>query len=231
MKINADEPLKPQPVEEPHPMDRASAKNAWHDFTRIFGFVVAVIVGAWAINTFIFQSFDVVGPSMEPTLEGQNGSDRVLVNRLPVTFARLQGKPYVPKRGDIIVFKSTALTSTGQPEYIVKRVTGLPGERMVVKDCHLYVHNQEHPEGFDPYPTFKNLAPNDKEVNPCVAGEGTDITVPQGEIFVDGDHRYGNYSTDSRNGGGRPSLGTIPFENIVGPVGVRLWPVNKIKLF
>ena len=210
---------------------KADKRKFWHDILSLTGFVVSVIVGAILVNSFIFRSFDVVGPSMEPTLEGRGYSDRLIVNRLPVAWANLQGKPYQPKRGDIIVFESNLLTTTGQPEYVVKRVTGLPGERITVNNCHLYVHNQQHPDGFDPYPTFKNLAPDDKKVNPCVAGDGTDITVPQGEVFVSGDHRVDDYSTDSRNGSGRSSLGTIPFNKIVGPVALRIWPFNKLKVF
>ena len=93
------------------------------------------------------------------------------------------------------------------------------------------MYNSQHPEGFDPYDSFTNLAENDAEYNQCVNGDGTDVTVPDNEIFVVGDHREGNYSMDSRDGGGRASLGTIPLDDIVGPVAMRIWPLNKITVF
>ncbi len=76
-----------------------------------------------------------------------------------------------------------------------------------------------------------NLASDDKQINTCVDGEGTDVTVPKGRVFVTGDHRVGNYSMDSRNGDNRATLGTIPLEDIVGPVAMRIWPLNSIKFF
>lgn len=227
-------PLVKSGVERPQPIATGQRSSAWlHDFASIIGFIVVVVVGAVLINNFIFRSFDVVGPSMEPTLEGEGSSDRLIVNRVAVTLANLQGKQYTPSRGDIIVFKNpnhNPLEGTGD-EYIVKRVTGLPGERVTVSDCTLKVYNNEHPDGFNPYPSFTNLASNDKEVNTCVDGEGTDVTVPNGEVFVTGDHRIGNYSMDSRNGEGRASLGTIPLEDIIGPVALRIWPLNNITIF
>lgn len=59
--------------------------------------------------------------------------DRLIVNRLPVTWSSLKGKTYVPARGEIIVFKNPRYTLGADDEYIVKRVIGLPGERVVLK--------------------------------------------------------------------------------------------------
>lgn len=230
-KLNT--PLVASVYEQPNPVGKKEAPSWFRDVVSLLVFIAVILVGAWLINHFVFQSFNVVGPSMEPTLEGENGvSDRLIVNRLPLTAAALSGKQYVPNRGDIIVFRNPLHGSTNAgDEYIVKRVIGLPGERVVVSDCELTVYNSQHPEGFDPYDSFTNLADNDAEYNQCVNGDGTDVTVPDDEIFVVGDHREGNYSMDSRNGGGRASLGTIPLDDIVGPVAMRIWPLNKVTLF
>ena len=72
------------------------------DVIGIVVFVLAVALGTIVINTFIFRSFSVVGPSMEATMFT---GDRLIVDRLPVTAASLQGQPYVPRRGQVIVFK------------------------------------------------------------------------------------------------------------------------------
>lgn len=231
----ANQAQTPSPYERPNPVVRRDTTPGWfRDVVSLVVFIAVIVIGAWLINTFIFQSFNVVGPSMEPTLEGEGSSDRLIVNRLPVTAAKISGQQYTPSRGDIIVFKNPLHGSgTGQDEYIVKRVIGLPGERVTVDNCTLKVHNAEHSEGFDPYPDFKHLAKNDSEVNTCVDGDGTDVTVPTGQIFVTGDHRVSNYSMDSRTGENneRASLGTIPLEDIVGPVALRIWPFDKFTVF
>lgn len=227
-------PLVKSEVERPNPVGRNSLPNWFRDIVSIALFIVVIVIGAWLINTFVFQSFNVVGPSMEPTLEGEGSSDRLIVNRIPVTAAKVAGKTYEPGRGEIIVFKNPNHDPIlgGNDEYIVKRVIGLPGERVTVNKCELKVYNDDNPDGFNPYPSFDNLASNDKDINTCVDGDGTDVTVPKGQIFVVGDHRVGENSMDSRNAGGsRASLGTIPMDDIVGPVSIRIWPLNKFKFF
>ena len=72
------------------------------DAIGILIFIFAVIIGTIIINTFVFRSYHVVGPSMESTLFT---GDRLIVDRLPVTWANLMGKSYEPTRGSIIVFK------------------------------------------------------------------------------------------------------------------------------
>ena len=228
-----DVPLVATSIETPRPSVKRGPP--WlRDVLGLAGFIAVVIIGTVLINTFIFRSFNVVGPSMEPTLEGgvdNDPSDRLIVNRLPITIASIAGKQYVPDRGQIIVFQNPKWSRGQDDEFVVKRVIGLPGERVTVSNCELRVYNSDHPDGFNPYPDFKNLASNDKEYNGCVEGSGTDVTVPDDEIFVVGDHREGSYSMDSRNGDGRASLGTIPLENIVGPVTLRIWPFDKITSF
>jgi signal peptidase I len=186
------------------------------DAINIVVFVVLVVLGAVFINTFVFRSFSVTGPSMEKTLYTD---DRLIVNKLPVTWEHLIGKQYVPKRGEIIVFENPFYQPGRQDEFIVKRVIGLPGERVTVKDGVVTVYNNEHPQGFQPDKDFGG------EPGSPTSGDA-DRKVPAGELFVSGDHREGNFSLDSRNG-----LGTIPLYDVVGPVGVRIYPFNKIRFF
>lgn len=179
-------------------------------------FVVCVLIGTLLINSFVFRSYNVVGPSMETTLYT---GDRLIVNRLPVTWAALQGKSYIPERGQIIVFKNPRFHQGVEDEYIVKRVIAFPGERVVLKDGKYTVFNAQHIAGFNPDDM------NNGEPGSPTTGE-VDTTVPEGELFVSGDHRVGNYSFDSRNG-----LGTIPFFDVIGPVEYRIFPFNKIRSF
>lgn len=186
------------------------------DVLGLIVFVICVVIGTIFINTFIFRTFSVVGPSMESTMYT---GDRLVVNRLPVTAAQLQNKEYVPNRGQVIVFKNPNFTIGSPDEYIVKRVIGFPGERVVVKDGKITVFNAGNPAGFNPDDA------NNGEPGQPTSGE-VDTTVPEGTLFVAGDHREGNFSLDSRSG-----LGTIPYYDLVGPVGVRIWPINKIRTF
>lgn len=186
------------------------------DMINISIFVVLVLIGTLLINTFIFRSFSVIGPSMETTLYT---NDRLVVDRLPVTWAHLQNKSYIPERGQIIVFKNPLFSATMNDEYIVKRVIAFPGERVLLKDGQYTVFNKDSPDGFNP--------DDSNHGEPGVPTNGAiDEIVPEGELFVSGDHRQGNYSLDSRNG-----LGTIPLYDVIGPVSIRLFPFDKIRTF
>ena len=186
------------------------------DAISISGFVFCVVIGTIFINTFIFRSFSVVGPSMETTLYT---NDRLIVNRLAVTLTQLKNQDYKPSRGQIIVFKNPKYAEGLGDEYIVKRVIAFAGERVTLTDGKYTVFNKANPKGFNPDDQ------NDGEPGDYTTGS-VDTVVPKGELFVSGDHRIGSYSYDSRNG-----LGTIPIYDVVGPVCVRLFPFDKIRTF
>lgn len=186
------------------------------DIVSFVIFVVCVIVGTIFINTFVFRSFNVEGPSMETTLYT---GDRLIVNRLPVTWAQLKNKSYIPERGQVIVFKNPRYVEGQGEMYIVKRVIGFPGERVTLQDGTYKVYNQANPNGFNPDDN------NHGEPGSPTTGD-VDMVVPDDTLFVSGDHRTGDYSYDSRNG-----MGTIPYYDIIGPVSLRLYPFTKIRLF
>jgi len=192
-------------------------RHQWiRDASGLLFFALAVLVGTLLINTYVFRSFNVEGPSMEKTLYT---GDRLIVDRLPVTWAQLQNKQYVPNRGQIIVFKNPLFAVGNSDEYIVKRVIAFAGERVVLKDGKYTVYNSEHPDGFNPDDA------NHGEPGSPTSGN-VDTVVPEGTIFVSGDHRQGSYSLDSRNG-----LGNIPLFDIVGPVSFRIYPFTAIRGF
>lgn len=189
------------------------------DVVSLVLFIVCVVIGTILINTFVFRSYNVVGPSMETTLYT---GDRLLVNRLPVTWATIKNEQYMPERGDIIVFKNPRYTLGIEDEYIVKRVIAYPGERVVLEDGHFTVYNEQFPNGFNPDDD------NNGEPGSPTSGTANQI-VPDGELFVSGDHREGNFSFDSRNGD--QGMGTIPLYDVIGPVGMRIFPFDKIRTF
>ena len=209
------------------------------DLLSLAGFIVAVVIGTIFLNTFIYRSYNVVGGSMENTL---HGDDRVIVNRAAVSWAHFTGNEYVPERGQVIVFlnedeekvaeykaqgvehpMTCSVPSNVKDQYIIKRVIAFPGERVTVKDGVMTVYNDEHPDGFV-YDTEWRKSETDGPKE-HTSGE-VDIVVPDGELFVSGDNREGSNSWDSRNG-----LGTIPYCRIIGPVMLRLFPLDKIRTF
>lgn len=186
------------------------------DILGILSFIVAVTIGTTLINSFLFQTYTVVGGSMENTM---HDGDRVIVSRLQATWANIINENYSPKRGDIVVFKNPHYAPGQKDQYIIKRVIAFAGEKVRVKDGKMTVYNAERPLGFDVDANFKG----EPKTNTSHDGEWT---VPEDEIFVAGDNREGSNSYDSRSG-----LGTVPLYQIVGPVVLRIFPFNQIRTF
>lgn len=206
----ANQGQNPPQAEPTQPVAEKSHKEG--GFLSFALTLVAAFVLVQFINMFVFQSYKVFGSSMYPTLT--NG-DRLIISKIARTSSKITKNTFEPKRGEIIVFVDPI-----QPDLqLIKRVIGLPGERVVVADQKITVYNKENPNGFNP---------DDAEygkVLPPTSGN-TDITVPKGHLFVSGDNREGSNSLDSRN-----ELGTVPEGNIIGTLVVRVFPFDSAKFF
>lgn len=168
------------------------------------------------LTAFVFQSYQVDGQSMETTL---SHNDRLLVWKVPKSWSRITGNPYIPQRGDVVVFVDKELGSFGQDtsKQLVKRVIALPGERVTVEDGKVYVYNKENPQGFVPDDTL----PYGEAIQETIGEK--DVTVPEGSLYVLGDNRAN--SLDSR------SFGPIDANDIVGKLVMRVWPLGNTKTF
>lgn len=204
-----NDPLKPI-------LQKKETQDEPQSLTRSFFSTIVLIVGALAfalaINQFVFQSYEVEGSSMEPSLHNK---DRLIIWKMSRTWSRLTKDEYTPARGDVIVFHKP----DGSDEQLIKRVIGLPGERVVVHDGLMTVYNKQHPDGFRP-----DDAPYGKVLQPTTGN--VDVNVNTGEVFVSGDNRIPGASLDSRS-----SLGNVPLKLVVGKLALRLFPFQDFELF
>ncbi|HSE61695.1 MAG TPA: signal peptidase I [Candidatus Saccharimonadales bacterium] len=185
-------------------------------FASFIVFVVGVVIAAFLINSFIFQSYYVDGTSMTPTLQN---NDRLIIDKIERTFAGLQGKPYVPQRGQIVVLDSSIVGINGRDEQLIKRVIGLPGDTVSIRDGAVTIKNAANPDGFDV---------NNKlglKLQPTFVDTPMELNIPDGQVFVMGDNRIENGSYDSR------AFGPIEVNKIVGRLWARILPVDKAQLF
>jgi len=167
--------------------------------------LVLTLIIFFVIQTFIAQPYQVQQQSMERTLEpGQY----VLVDKLTPRWDDYG-------RGDIVVFNPPKTWTTENTPFI-KRVIGLPGDTVEVKDDGLVYVNGVAIE--EPY-TYKNA---EGVAEPTEVGDQTRWVVPEGELFVMGDHRQ--RSADSR------VFGTIPIGNVIGRAFLRYWPISTFGI-
>ncbi len=199
---------------QPTPV-HSNNKEGLKSILTTLGLLILAPLLAIFLTSFIFQSYEVDGPSMETTLYNQ---DRLVVVKVQRTWARLTGNEFIPNRGDVLVFNqpNSSLEGTSKRQ-LIKRVVALPGERVVITNGYVTVYNKDNPNGFSPDKTL----PYGKVINQT-EGE-VDMTVPANEVFVLGDNR-GN-SLDSRY------FGTLPASDIVGKLGLRVYPFNQTKVF
>lgn len=159
------------------------------------GAILTVVV---LVSTYIVQPFKVDGHSMESTYMD---TSQVFINKVPLTWVHIAGHEYAPSRGQVVIVRQIfGVTDDVQSadkvnEYLIKRVIGLPGERVVVHDGKITIINAEHPTGFDPDEGSKWQ----KTMHTETGGVDVDVILGKDEIFIAGDNRP--ESIDSRFNG------------------------------
>lgn len=166
--------------------------------------LVLTVVIFLGIQTFVAQPYKVQQSSMENTLLPDQ---YVLVDKLTPRWA-----PYV--RGDIIVFDPPATWSGANGVPFIKRVIGLPGDHVQLRDGKVYVNGDPLDE---PY-----IFTSDGARTEPAPGGPAEWLVPAGELFVMGDHR--DQSADSR------TFGPIEMSHVVGRAWLRYWPVERFGI-
>jgi signal peptidase I len=201
---------------EPVISDANNRASGWHELFSTIGILITALLVALFIINFVFRSYQVDGPSMESTLQNE---DKLIIWKVSRTWAKITGHDYIPNRGDVIVFTERGLSEYGQDDekQLIKRVIGLPGDRVVVAEGTITVYNKERPEGFQP----DRELPYGKKI-PTTSGD-INVTVGEGQVFVSGDNRPD--SLDSR------AFGPISADQIIGKLVLRVFPIDQAKVF
>jgi signal peptidase I len=204
-------------------------------FSETISVIVQALILALIIRTLLFQPFSIPSGSMRPTLlEG----DYLFVSKFAYgySYASLPFSPHLfsgriwsgaPERGDVAVFKHPQSNVD-----FIKRVIGLPGDRIQVKNGQLFINDEpvkresagqiddpDVTEKFGPVDVYVETLPNGVsyktlDLSPQSAGDNTrEYTVPEGHYFMMGDNR--DNSNDSRFG-----VGYVPLENFVGRANI-----------
>lgn len=178
----------------------------------ILAFVIIV-----PIRVFLFQPFFVQGASMEPNFED---GEYLIVNEFGYKETSIGAdnvqlfavKPFKNvQRQQVVVFRYPLDLS----KYFIKRIIGLPGEKVEIKSGQIKIYNQENPDGF--------ILNENQYLSPNLKTAGDQTVILKNEYFVMGDNRPN--SSDSR------SWGPVPQKDIVGLVLLRAWPLDKISIF
>lgn len=210
--------VAPAPPPQSPANRRPKRRSFWREALSSIAILLSAFLVALLLITYVFQSYVVDGPSMQETL---HDNDRLIVWKAPRTWATITGGHFIPSRGDIIVFNENGLSQFGQAgeKQLVKRVIGLPGDRVVVNNGRITIYNQRHPNGFNPDKALDYFA--DDRI-PFTGGH-IDVTLSSNHLFVAGDNR--SNSLDSR------AFGPIDADQIVGELVLRVLPLSDAKAF
>ncbi|MFZ5364850.1 MAG: signal peptidase I [Patescibacteria group bacterium] len=195
-KIETNDPIIPNKSRK-----RVFFEFVW-DLLKVACISLAIII---PVRYFLIQPFYVKGASMEPNLYDH---EYLIIDEISYRFNG-------PERGDIVVFKYPL----DQSQYFIKRVIGLPGEKVEVKDGMIYIYSTDQ-EG-----TARKYVLNETGyLDPSIKTYGNHaFTLAADEYFMLGDNR--TQSLDSR------TFGPVYRDLIMGKVWLRGWPFNRAMVF
>jgi signal peptidase I len=191
-----DQPVDDTPEATKRPRSALSVLLEW------IVVVAVAIASALLVSAYVVRQFAVEGRSMDATLAD---GDRVLVNRLSYRL-------HDPRRGDVVVLHRVQGEFTERD--LIKRIVGLPGEAVEIRDCSVYIDGRLLIEPYlDPVTVPNGCTDGGQQAYPFV--------VPEDHVFVMGDNR--DESGDSR------AFGAVPYDDLVGRAFVVVWPVGDWK--
>ena len=196
--------VEQNPNKKPTAPETAASGSAFGIVLEVIKIVAIALAIIIPVRYFLIQPFSVRGPSMEPTFFD---GEYLIVDELSYDLPN-----HAPRRGEVVVFRFPG----DQTQFYIKRIIGLPGETVEVKNGHVTIKNKDNPEGS----VLDESAYLDASV---VTTGNTVVTLGKDEYFVMGDNR--TQSSDSR------SFGAVERKLFVGRVGVRAWPFDRATTF
>ncbi len=162
---------------------------------------IALLAGLtiWLVRYFLFKPFYVKGESMEPNFYER---EYLIIDELTYRFR-------APERGEVVVIKAPI----AEKDFYLKRIVGLPGERVKVEDNKVIIYNQDFPQG--------NVV-EENYLNEQTPGS-ISVTLTSNQYFVLGDNRDASF--DSRR------FGPVEKTDIVGRTWLRGWPLTRVGVF
>ncbi|MEK3732124.1 MULTISPECIES: signal peptidase I [Paenibacillus] len=192
-------PESPNRGEGNGPENPKTGSNGWAtelwDWIKTIAIAFVIMV---LLNMYVFNLSMVKGESMQPTLVA---SERLFINKVVYHFSK-------PARGDVVVLKDPS-QGPDKKEFLVKRIVGVPGDTIEVKNQKLYVNGEAQVESYTDVPI------EDPGFQP--------VTLEEGHYFVMGDNRHLGKSKDSR------MFGSVKESDIVGRAEFIFWPISEIK--
>lgn len=184
---SGEEPFAPSGTAAPSP---SLVRHLLHSVRELLETIVPAIIIALLINIFLAQATRVYGQSMEPNL---HPDQRLVVEKLTYRL-------HAPRRGDVVVLRVSE-----QSDLLIKRVIGLPGDTVEIREGHVFVNGE---------------LLNEPYLADLTGGSYPPTYIPPLHVFVLGDNR--GFSNDSR------SFGMIPIDNILGKAWLSYWPPEQI---
>lgn len=189
----------------PYTAELVTQRPAFGCLFEIVETLVLTLIIFFVIQNFIAQPYQVKQQSMEQTLEPDQ---YVLVDKLTPRLDTYT-------RGEIIVFTPPPDWSPGDGTPFIKRIVGIGGDTLEIEDGQVYVNDVAIDE------TYLFTGPNGTEPTTTTIDPPRWV-VPDGELFVMGDHR--SHSADSR------AFGAIPVDSVIGRAWLRYWPIDTFGI-
>lgn len=165
---------------------------------ELFKTVIMAIILSFGIRTFVAEARYIPSSSMEPTLQI---NDRLIIEKMTYHFQQ-------PQRGDVVVFNATeALERENFHDAFIKRIIGLPGDEVMVRNGKVMVNGEILREAYIKEAPQYDYGP---------------VIVPQGEYLVLGDNRNNSYDSHY--------WGFVPRDKFIGRALVRFWPPQRVGL-
>ncbi len=191
---------------EPHRSRFGEAMDFAVEMIKIIAVCASFLI---LVRWFLFQPFIVKGSSMEPNFYED---EYLIIYELPYHFPKIFNTFTESQRGQTLIIHPP----TDPKEFYIKRMIGLPGERVQIKDGRVTIYNEANQNGII---LNESYLPAGMQT---LTGDHADVALGLDEIYVLGDNR--NASLDSRR------IGPIPIKNVIGEPVFRGWPPDRIGI-